>query len=200
MFPETVLHTKRLTLRPFNSSDIPDTQASCSDPLTQQWLPLPQPYTLDAAAAWCTAVAPGLRESGDGIHFAITDSHTGRLMGTAGLKKTDWRAQVSEVGYWVSPWARGNGIAAEATRALAQWLLDDQKYQRLELRAAAENTPSQKAALKAGFRREGILRNAGFVHTGRVDLILFSLLPNDLTVTSKRGLASSSDDAGTGTY
>ncbi|MGI5414017.1 hypothetical protein ACQEV9_45415 [Streptomyces chartreusis] len=28
MFPETVLHTKRLTLRPFNCRDIADTQAT----------------------------------------------------------------------------------------------------------------------------------------------------------------------------
>ncbi|MGW4544078.1 GNAT family N-acetyltransferase [Streptomyces chartreusis] len=183
MFPETVLHTERLTLRPFSSSDIADTQASCSDSLTQQWLPLPQPYTLDDATAWCTKVAPALHESGDGIHFAVTDYDTGRLMGTVGLKKTDWRARVSEVGYWISPWARGNGIATEATRALARWLLTDQQFQRLELRAATENTASQKVALRAGFHHEGILRNAGFVHTGRVDLALFSLLPDDSTTT-----------------
>ncbi|MFF7879820.1 GNAT family N-acetyltransferase [Streptomyces sp. NPDC020794] len=79
--------------------------------------------------------------SGDGIHFAVTDSPTGRLMGTVGLKKTDWRARVSEVDYWISPWARGNGIAAEATQALARWLLADQQFQRLELRAATENRP-----------------------------------------------------------
>jgi RimJ/RimL family protein N-acetyltransferase len=180
VFPEAMLHTERLRLRPFNSIDIQDTQASCADPLTQRWLPLPYPYTLDDAAAWCTTIAHTLRESGDGIHFAVTDVLTKRLMGTVGLKKTDWRALTSEVGYWVSPWARGQGIAAEATRAVAQWLLIDQQFQRLELRAARANTTSQKVALKAGLQREGILRNAGFVHAGRVDLVLFSLVPEDL--------------------
>ncbi|MCX0247822.1 GNAT family N-acetyltransferase [Streptomyces drozdowiczii] len=182
MFPETVLHTERLLLRPFGSSDIPDTQASCSDSLIQQWLPLPQPYTLDDATSWCTTVAPALRESGDGIHFAVTDLPTGRLMGTVGLKKTDWRARTSEVGYWISPWARGKGFATEATRAVARWLLTEQQFQRLELRAATGNISSQKVAISAGFRREGILRNAGFVHDGRVDLVLFSLLPGDSAV------------------
>ncbi|MBP2056833.1 RimJ/RimL family protein N-acetyltransferase [Streptomyces griseochromogenes] len=136
---------------------------------------------LNDVTDWCTTAAHTLRESGDGIHFAVTDARTARLMGTVGLKKTDWRALVSEVGYWVCPWARGRGIAAEATKALAQWLLADQQFQRLELRAATENTASQKAALKAGFHRKGILRNAGFVHTGRVDLIVFSILRDDLT-------------------
>ncbi|MDQ0937246.1 GNAT family N-acetyltransferase [Streptomyces turgidiscabies] len=180
MFPETVLHTERLTLRPFNSTDIPDTKESCADPLTQQWLPPSQPYTLDDATAWCTSVAHALRESGDGIHFAIIDSDTKRLMGTIGLKKTNWQALVSEVGYWVAPWARGRGIAVEATRALAQWLLSDQKFQRLELRAATENIASEKVALRAGLHREGILRNADVIHAGRIDVVLFSLVPDDL--------------------
>ncbi|MFD7493570.1 GNAT family N-acetyltransferase [Streptomyces sp. NPDC059832] len=114
------------------------------------------------------------------MQFAVTDARTKRLMGQVGLKKTDWRTLVSEVGYWVSPWARGHGVATEATRAVARWLLADQQFQRLELRAATENTASQKVALKAGFHREGTLRNAGFVHGGRVDLVLFSMLPGDL--------------------
>ncbi|MFF8990515.1 GNAT family N-acetyltransferase [Streptomyces sp. NPDC014983] len=67
--------------------------------------------------------------------------------------------------------------------ALARWLLADQQFQRRELRAATENTASQKVALKAGFHHEGILRNADFVHTGRVNLALFSLLPNDSMTT-----------------
>nr|WP_202553242.1 GNAT family N-acetyltransferase [Streptomyces sp. SID4936] len=180
VFPETVLHSRRLVLRAFDTGDIPDTRASCSDALTQRWLPLPQPYTLDDATAWCTTTAHAMRDSGDGIQFAITDASTKRLMGQVGLKKTDWRARVSEVGYWVSPWARGRGIAAEATRMLAHWLLTNQHFQRMELRAATENTASQAVALKAGFHREGTLRNAGFVHGAQVDLVLFSLLPGDL--------------------
>ncbi|MCX4869436.1 MULTISPECIES: GNAT family N-acetyltransferase [unclassified Streptomyces] len=133
------------------------------------------------ATNWCTTTAHALRDSGDGIQFAVTDTCTKRLMGQVGLKKTDWRALVSEVGYWVSPWARGDGIAAEATRALALWLLADQQFQRLELRASTENTASQKVALKAGFHAEGTLRNAGFVHGGQVDLVLFSMVPGDLS-------------------
>ncbi|MFJ4740780.1 GNAT family N-acetyltransferase [Streptomyces sp. NPDC088775] len=69
--------------------------------------------------AWCTTTAHAMRDSGDGIQFAITDADTKRLMGQVGLKKTDWRALVSEVGYWVSPWVRGRGIAVEATRTPA---------------------------------------------------------------------------------
>ncbi|MGI5254893.1 GNAT family N-acetyltransferase [Actinacidiphila glaucinigra] len=180
MFPDTVLHTERFVLRPFTPDDAQDTWASCVDPLTQRWLPLPRPYTPEEAMAWCTTGSHALRASGDGIHFAVAERDGGRLVGTVGLKRTDWRVRTSEVGYWVSPWARGRGTAAEATRALAAWLLTEQGFHRLELRAATGNTASQRVAAKAGLRREGVLRDAGFVHTGRVDLVVFSLVRGDL--------------------
>jgi RimJ/RimL family protein N-acetyltransferase len=56
----------------------------------------------------------------------------------------------------------------------------DHGFQRMELKAATGNLASQRTALKAGLQREGIMRNAGFIHAGRVDLVLFSLTPNDL--------------------
>ncbi|MGV9777581.1 GNAT family N-acetyltransferase [Streptosporangium sp. NPDC003464] len=181
IFPETVLSTGSSVLRPFSSDDVSDNQAACADELIQRWLPLPRPYTLDDSTAWCTETAHALRESGAGIHFAITDAAGGRFLGTVGLKKTDWQGRVSEIGYWVAPWARGRGIAAAATRAVGYWLLIDQGFQRLELKAATGNVASRKTALKAGLQREGIMRNAGFTHTGRVDLVLFSLIPSDLS-------------------
>lgn len=179
-FPETVLASERLKLRPYTAADIPDTQAGCEDELTQRWLPLPRPYTLAEAESWCTDLSHSLRTSGVGIHFAVTDAQTGRLLGNIGLNRTDWRGRTSEVGYWVSPWARGRGIAAEATVLVARWLLLDQGFERLELRAAVENIASCKTAVKAGFQREGVLRSGGFVHGGRVDLVMFSQLPGDL--------------------
>lgn len=180
VFPEPTLSTSRIMLRPLTEADIPDVQLSCADEVTQRWLPLPSPYTLEAAAEFCTVIAPRFRESGDGIDLAMADPDSGRLLGAISLKKTDWRALTSEVGYWVSPWARGRGLAAEAARALAEWLLVEQGFERLELRAAIGNTASQQVAVKAGFTREGVLRNAGFVHAGRVDLAVYSKINADL--------------------
>lgn len=180
MFPETTLRTRRTLLRPLRAADIPDTQASCADELTQRWLPLPRPYTLDVAASFCTEIAPRMRESGEGIQFAVADPGTDRLLGSIGLKSTNWLVLTSEIGYWMAPWARGQGLAAEAARAVAEWFLATQGFQRLELRAAPGNVASVKVALNAGFHREGVLRNAAITHSGRVDLVVFSLIPADL--------------------
>jgi RimJ/RimL family protein N-acetyltransferase len=179
-FSELTLSTPRIVLRPLSQADIPDVRLSCADDLTQRWLPLPSPCTLEAATDFCTMMAPRLRESGDGFHSAMADPASGRLVGSISLKKTDWQTLTSEVGYWVSPWARGRGLAAEATRTLAEWLLGEQGFERLELRAATGNTASQRVADKAGFTREGVLRNAGLIHAGRVDLAVYSKISADL--------------------
>ena len=81
-----------------------------------------------------------------------------------------WHVLTSEIGYWMAPWARGQGLATEAARAVAEWLLVTQGFQRLELRAAPGNVASVKVALNAGFHREGVLRDAGITHSGPVDL------------------------------
>ncbi|WP_020555188.1 GNAT family N-acetyltransferase [Embleya scabrispora] len=180
VFPERDLHAGPITLRPFTADDVEDTRTACADEVIQRWIPLPRPYTLETSVDWCTKTAHTLRESGDGIHFAISDPADGRLLGAVGLKRTDWQELVSEVGYWIAPWARGRGIAARATHALGRWLLTEQGFERLELKAAVGNIPSRKTAIKAGLHREGILRNAGRLHTGRVDVVLYSLTPSDL--------------------
>lgn len=185
-FSETVLRARRFVLRPFTEADIPDVLAACSDELTQRWLPLPDPYTLDAAASFCREKAPWFRESGDGIQFAIASPETGRLLGNICLKKTDWRARATEIGYWMAPWARGQGLMTQACRTVADWALDEQGFQRVALLAATGNTASAKVAAGAGFRREGVLRNAGITHSGRVDLIAFSKVPEDLRPAASR--------------
>jgi RimJ/RimL family protein N-acetyltransferase len=179
-FPEVTLETARLTLRPYRAEDAPEVAIACRNELTQLWLPLPNPYTDAEALAWCTEIAPRFRTSGEGIEWAAVRRSDDRLVGSFGLKRTDWRGRSSEIGYWVAPWARGEGLAVEAVQGIARWLLGDQGFERLMLRAAPGNAASLRVAEKAGFTREGVARNAGFTNSGRVDLVVFSIVSSDL--------------------
>lgn len=167
-------------LRPYRAEDARDVMLACGDELTQRWLPLPNPYTDADALAWCTEISPRFRTSGEGIEWAAIRRSDGRLIGSFGLKRTDWRGRSSEIGYWVAPWGRGEGLAVEAVRAIARWLLDEQGFDRMVLRAAPGNSASMRVAEKAGFSREGVARNASFTNAGRVDLVVFSLVRTDL--------------------
>ena len=181
-FPVATIETSRLLLRPHRAEDAPDVAIACRDELTQRWLPLPNPYTEADALAWCTEMAPRFRTSGEGIEWVAVRRSDDRLIGTFGLKRTDWRMKTSEIGYWVAPWARGEGLAVEAVTAIARWLLLEQGFERLGLRAAPGNVASQRVAERAGFTREGVARNAGFTNAGRIDLVVYSIIPADLAM------------------
>jgi RimJ/RimL family protein N-acetyltransferase len=87
---------------------------------------------------------------------------------------------VTEVSYAIASDVRGFGLAAEAVDALAIALILEHGFQRVELRVAPGNTASRRVAEKAGFTYEGLLRNAGHVHGGRVDLEVWSFVAADL--------------------
>ncbi|NBM19800.1 GNAT family N-acetyltransferase [Streptomyces sp. GC420] len=188
-FPDISISTDRLVLRPFEEADITALTEMMNDELVTAWTSVPQPYTVDDARHWATAGAPAERTEGRGIVFAVTEFLTQRLVGIVHLSNTDWRIRSTEVGYVTAPWARGEGYASESVLAVARWLFSDQKFERLELRTAADNTASQQVAQKIGCISEGVLRNAWIARVQqddggwsevRTDLIVWSLLPEDL--------------------
>jgi RimJ/RimL family protein N-acetyltransferase len=177
-FPaDLVLTTERLTIRPFDDSDLDAIVVAASDPLTQQWLPLPRPYLIDHARGFVHEIAAAALASG-GLIRAIECA--GGLAGAIDFKAADWKNGEVEIGYWAHPAFRGRGIMVEAVTAMAHYALIEMDLQRVVLRVAPGNTASTRVAEKAGFTREGVARNAGFVHDGRVDLAIFSLIRPDL--------------------
>lgn len=188
-FPDISISTDRLVMRPFEEADVPALADMMNDELVTAWTSVPHPYTLDDAREWVARRAPAVRAEGRGIVFAVSEFLTQRLVGTVHLDRTDWRCRSTEVAYVTAPWARGEGYACESAHAVAQWLFRDRKFERLELRTAADNTASQQVAQKIGCVSEGVLRNAwiarartddGAWRDVRTDLIVWSLIPEDL--------------------
>jgi RimJ/RimL family protein N-acetyltransferase len=179
-FPVTELKTARLLLRAHEEQDVEPVVAMFRDELSKRWLSAPQPYTVEEGRRWCTSTANMLRAMGDGIHWAITDAHSGRYLGGIGAKGTDWLSRSTEIGYAMAPEARGHGYATEALRTVSEWILREHAFNRVQLFAATGNAASQRVAEKAGFVREGVARNSGFTHHGQQDMVTFSLIPADL--------------------
>ncbi|MER8009047.1 MULTISPECIES: GNAT family N-acetyltransferase [unclassified Streptomyces] len=188
-FPNISISTERLVLRPLDEDDVPALAEMMNDEQVGAWTSVPQPYTEELARVWITERAPAEREAGRGLTFAVTEFLTQRLVGVVQLARTNWHIRSTELSYIIAPWARGEGYASEAALATAQWLLGDQKFERIELRTAADNTASQQVAQKIGCISEGVLRNAciarvraedGTWNDVRTDYIVWSLLPEDL--------------------
>jgi ribosomal-protein-alanine N-acetyltransferase len=130
--------------------------------------------------AWCTEMAQERRDHGAGDHYGIIRREDDKLVGCLWTKRTDWGGKVTEISYAIAGEARGFGVAPEAVDALAIALILEHGFQRIELRVAPGNTASRRVAEKAGFTYEGLLRNAGYVHSGRVDLEVWSFVAADL--------------------
>ncbi|MET8581938.1 GNAT family N-acetyltransferase [Streptomyces collinus] len=194
-FPNVSISTERLVLRPLDEDDVPALAEMMNDEQVAAWTDVPQPFTEDGARHWISGYAPTERAAGRGLNLAVTEFLTQRLVGIIQLTGTDWRIRATELSYIIAPWARGEGYASEAALATAQWLLGDQKFERIEIRTAADNTASQQVAQKIGCISEGVLRNACIVHHRsddgtwsdvRTDFIVWSLLPEDLEGTDEQ--------------
>jgi RimJ/RimL family protein N-acetyltransferase len=179
-FPVLTVSTPRLHVRPLAADDAPAVVHVFADRQTQRWLPFPEDFSAFEALRWCTELAAERRDSGLGDHYGVIRREDNKLVGCLWTKRTDWGARVTEISYALMPSARGFGIAAEATDAVAIALLLEHGFQRVELRVAPGNTASRRVAEKAGFTYEGLLRNAGYVHSGRVDLEVWSLVTADV--------------------
>lgn len=178
-FPTASLHKATLTLRMLRDADAPFVAIGASDPETQKWLPLPTPYTVDNAKWFINEYAASVHKSGTGIVFAIDQDNS--FVGCIDVKRAEWLNGTCEIGYWTMPEHRGLGYMSRALEMLSDWVLREQGFARVEVRVATENLASQRVAERAGFVREGIARHAGRVHTGRVDLVIFSKVLSDLS-------------------
>jgi len=179
-FPTLAVETPRLHVRPVRAEDAEAVGDIFADKQTQRWLPYPAHEGAAWAFAWCTEVAAEQREGGAGDHYAVVRREDDRLVGCLWTTRTDWVARLTEIGYAIVPDARGFGVAAEAVDVLAIALILEHGFHRVEMRVAPGNVASRRVAEKAGFTYEGLLRDAGYVHSGRVDLEVWSLVAADL--------------------
>jgi RimJ/RimL family protein N-acetyltransferase len=169
-----------VTLRPWRPADAPDIARACSDPEIARWLPVPVPYTESDGLWYAATHTPLAWADGTVAELAVTDAVTGELLGACGLKLHGRAEGFGEVGYWTAPWARGRGVAGRAAVLSAGWGLEVLGLSRVELLSDVDNVASQRTAEKAGFLREGVLRQARRDRHGSArDTAVFSLVTGD---------------------
>jgi RimJ/RimL family protein N-acetyltransferase len=166
-------------LRTYRPDDIDDVVAGYSDAQAQRFMPLvPSPFTRQHGEWYVHEAAPAAAADG-GSAYAIVDPETDRLLGGIGINQVQPTRAQGEIGYWVAPWARGRGVATAAVRALTEHVFRAGTA-RLELLTHWENAPSQRVALAAGYRREGVRRGALPNRAGGFDdLLAFARVADD---------------------
>jgi RimJ/RimL family protein N-acetyltransferase len=189
--PAVTISDGRVTLRPWSSDDAPFMAEASADPAIRRYngvhdrqgRPAPPLSVLEAEAAidrfalsWRALAATG---TAAGVAFAITDAGTGELMGCCGVD--GWTTEdVAQFGYWIAPYARGQGYATRAVVLLARWLFE-LGAARVFLTIVADNQESLAVARRAGFVYEGTMRAHSVWEDERHDVMWFSALPLEWT-------------------
>jgi RimJ/RimL family protein N-acetyltransferase len=176
---DLTLTSARLTLRPWQPADAADVFAAAStDHDMREFLPIPDPYTRADADHFVTSIGVGPRTDGTGLSCALVETASGKLVGGADIRLPGPRRRLCDVGYATYPPGRGHGYAAEAADALARWAFEND-VERVALFASVRNPASQRTALKAGFRYEGIQRHGLPARSGYDDAAQFARLASD---------------------
>lgn len=71
------------------------------------------------------------------------------------------------------------GFAGRAVSLACRWAFTELGVERMELYIEPDNAPSRKAAVRAGFTEEGVLRAREQIGDQRRDMVLYSRLPSD---------------------
>ena len=177
--PDPPLADGTVALRQWRHGDLRELVEACQDPEIPRWTAVPSPY-MERDAREYLARAEIDRRSGRELGLAVVDAGDERVLGSCGLARFDWQDRKVEVGYWVAAAARRRSVGSGATRLLSEWAITALGMERVELLAHPANEASQRLALRAGFTREGLLRDYRRRKGQREDLVMFSLLAGDL--------------------
>jgi RimJ/RimL family protein N-acetyltransferase len=135
----------------------------------------PHPYRLRDAAAFLFAVHVARLAGRPERHFAI--EVRGEVAGGIGLLLgSDVHARTAELFYWLGESFWGRGIASTAVKAVAGHVFAHHRLLRLCALPYSGNPASCRVLEKAGFSREGVLRNNA-VKNGRIlDQVVYAIV------------------------
>lgn len=162
-------------------------------------------YLFDGPFSDRAAFDQALREkaaSPDAVFLAILDNFTNRATGFASFMRIEQRHRVIEVGgILFTPGLQRTAAATEAMYLMARHAFEDLGYRRYEWKCDALNAPSRAAALRLGFRFEGIFRQHMIVKGRNRDTAWFAMLDMEWSARKarfERWLDPSNFDAGGG--
>ena len=174
-----VISRPPIVLRAFRDSDAALIQSVAADPLIPLITSVPVTGGRADALAFIGRQHQRL-SAGQGYSFAITEADSGIPVGQIGLWLRDADHGRASVGYWIAAPHRRRGYTSAALDAISRWGLTLDGIDRLELYVEPWNEGSWRAAERAGYHREGLLRRWQYVGPERRDMYMYSLVPEDL--------------------
>lgn len=146
------LTTERLLLDQPRESDLELITQHCQDPLFEQFLFTPWPYTHDDAEYFLNQVVRKGWQNGEELTWALRlrNDPNQALLGVLGFRVRS--EELLNIGFWLGSAHRGHGYLPEAALGAVEWIQENlPQYRILEWDCAAENFASKRVAEKIGF-------------------------------------------------
>jgi ribosomal-protein-alanine N-acetyltransferase len=154
--PQVVFETARLLVRAWTLEDAESAFQIYGDPAVMRFLGTVEP-DLSHQRATLARIIERDRRWANGMGFwAITETHTGKVVGGITLKPLEEVGPEIEVGWHLRRQVWGHGYATEAARGLLRYGFDKLKLERI----VAVIRP-------ANYRSRHVARRLGMVHIGR---------------------------------
>jgi len=118
--------------------------------------------------------------STDPLYFAVLDNQSADAVGYASYLRIEPSHRVIEVGNILyTPRLQRTRGATEAMFLMARHAFEDLRYRRYEWKCNALNEPSRRAALRLGFRFEGIFRQHMLIKGRNRDTAWYAMLDGE---------------------
>ena len=162
-------------LRGFAERDVDMLRDLATDPYLPTIGSLPSHADREDALSFMERQAARL-DTGAGYSWCVAHRETDEALGTAGLHLAPIAAGRATAGYAVAPRSRARGVAGQALTALTRFAWSLPELHRIELYIEPWNVASQRAAERAGYDREGLLRSHQEINGQRVDMFLYAAI------------------------
>ena len=117
--------------------------------------------------------------SKQGIYWTIAKKSNNEMIGAVGLYMNNMH-QRAEITYDLSRDHWRQGIMLKTIRAIVAYAFAHMKLQRIEAVTRPENVASMALLEKAGFQREGTLRQYRYYNNQTWDIEMFAITPKDI--------------------
>lgn len=164
---------EKIYLRPLELSDAPAMVPWMNDQAVVRTLQMSRPVNEENERAFIERVMRSEHE----FSSAIVTRRGDRFIGTAGLMSINWRERHACFGISIGDKAHwGRGYGTEATKLLTAFAFESLNLNRVWLHVYDFNLAGIRAYEKAGFKREGVLRQATFREGAYHDVHVMAVL------------------------
>ncbi len=174
-----MIYGKRIRLRGIEKADISKYYEWINDPEVIDGLSVFLPMSLKDEEQWLENISQ--REQAEKpLSIEMRERKNWRLIGNCGFFNIEWVNRVAEFGIMIgdkSVWNKGYGT--ETVRLLLQHGFETLNFNRIYLRVYSTNPRAIRSYEKAGFVREGTLRQAVYRHGRYADIHIMSILRSE---------------------